>query len=382
MARHRSRSQSHQTGYKQWYSRNKPSGSPTPAAAYTSRYETCVDDLDPSAPYDEPHNLDLSRWDVSPVLATGHPYGGWGYVHAPIALSNYNAILPSTVTWDYWFTKAIANYNPNVPALDLPLFLFEFKDFPHMLKHAGEFLSAGVKASNYLATITSDAVLAWNFGWKPLISDLTTLVSLGHLIDARLRQLRAMERRKKVRRFLGRGKSSYPGADVYIGVGASNGNYHTRIDEEYEVWFVSKPYLYDPHPGRAPDLWEQCSQILGLEVSYSTMWNMIPWSWLIDYFWNIGTFLEAHRGNVRWAMGKTFVMYHETRKRVMDIQDLSARNPSYTYTGGIVKVESKKRQYRHNPSPRLAMEPFLTPGHMANLGALLTSDAFSKWKYF
>ncbi len=375
MSRIRSRTFYHQVGYKQWYSRGKPSGSKIPADPYTSKYETCVDELDPSYPWDQPHDLDIQKWRVSPLLSTKLVYGGYSMIRYPIALTNYNVVLPIEPAWDFWFTKAIANYNPNAPEVDLPLFLFEFKDFPKMLKHLGDLLHKVDNAYDLYKSVGPDAILAWNFGWAPLFSDLMSLASLGRLLDKRQDQLRNMEKKKKVRRSLGSGSSSSSAPDVFIGVGAANGNYPSTYETDYEVWFVSRPRLVDQLPGTAPGLWDSIDQVLGLELSYSTLWNMLPWSWLIDYFVNVGNFLDAYRGHIRWHLGNTYVMYHSTRKRVIDIEAVRSANPSGSYTGGVVSVESKRRQYRHNPSPRLSFDPFLTDGQMAILGALLTSDA-------
>jgi hypothetical protein len=289
------------------------------------------------------------------------------------------------VDWEFWWTKAVANVNPNAPVVDLPLFLFEFKDMPKMIKHLGNLLTEYEALGNFvkptkkmLNTLGPDALLAYNFGWKPLVSDLKSMVSLGKSIDDRLRQLRNMARKKRTRRRIGSVESSYEGSSVYLDV-AVQGQFWCPVkhDDKTEVWLVARPELLDITPGTAPELWYIMDQALGLAPSYATMWNMIPWSWLIDYFVNVGTYLEAHRGHIRWSMGDAFLMAKTNRKRTVDIDYVRSRSPNGSYSGGVTTCELKSRQYRYNPGPQIAFDPFLSQGQMANLGALVISSALS-----
>jgi hypothetical protein len=358
------------------------------------RRETCVDTLSLTSPYVQPHDLAISKWKVEPFVADGERVEAFRNVkyvgYDMLALRRPEDISALHITpWDYYFTQAIAGMNPDVPVVDLPLFLFEFKDFPAMLKNMGDVLllekTIG-KKTHKLGQIVdgvklgAESFLAYKFGWAPLMSDL---VNLGHLalgIDQRIRQLRNMQKRKKVRRHLTSTSNSYDGGGVFA-ASPWYGVLQTDIEESTTAWFTARPYLLDDMPPLIPDDKTALLQAMGLTqgLSYSTVWNAVPWSWLVDYFINVGSFLEAHRGYTRWAMGDVCVM--ETFTRVRSRRDHTSVKDSLTFSGGRISFTTKRRQFRHNPSPRLAYDPFLSGGQYANLGALITAQALGGKTY-
>lgn len=52
--------------------------------------------------------------------------------------------------------------------------------------------------------------------------------------------------------------------------------------------------------------------VLGLTLDASTAWEKIPWSWLVDYFSNIGKYLAAHRNIVPAQCTQLYVCTHAT----------------------------------------------------------------------
>lgn len=49
---------------------------------------------------------------------------------------------------------------------------------------------------------------------------------------------------------------------------------------------------------------------LGGTVDLATLWELLPWSWLIDWFSNVGAFLAARRNILGWVPGQCFTMTH------------------------------------------------------------------------
>jgi hypothetical protein len=360
----------------------------------TVRRETCVDTLSVTRPYVQPHDLAISKWKVEPFVADGWTREGFRNVeyvgYDMLALRRPEDISALRITpWAYYFTQATASMNPDVPVVDLPLFLFEFKDFPSMLKNMGDVMLTGVnfsKKSHNIGDViggvklTAESFLAYKFGWAPLLADLKTMTGIALSIDQRFRQLRNMQNRKKVRRQLTTSSVSYDGGGVF----ASSpyfGVLETDVTETVKAWFTARPYMMDVLPPLIPDEHRDVLWAYGLAdgLTPSTVWNAIPWSWLVDYFINVGDFLDATRGYTRWQMGDVCVMEEFTRVRSR--RDHLAYTAGLKLSGGRISFTTKRRQVRHNPSPNIAFDPVLTGSQMSNLGALATSLALGGKTY-
>ena len=101
----------------------------------------------------------------------------------------------------YLVTQALANVNPSNPLVDVPLFLFEFKDFPGMLKNAGDILSGIRNISKGInPKHANDGFLAYQFGWAPLFSDLRKLLNFAKEFEKRQNFLKQNGGGKKIRR--------------------------------------------------------------------------------------------------------------------------------------------------------------------------------------
>lgn len=343
-------------------------------------HETCTDEVHLGPPYVAHGPLDLEEQRQYVARVTRTPYFGQAWRGMPFLTAPpwgpTVAGIPHP-NWTSLFTKAIANLNPNNPEIDVPLFLFEFKDFPKMLKSAGEFLSSN---GSLTSTGYADLFLSYKFGWEPLLSDLTDLAFIGESIDQRTRHLEklAQEGGSRFRRTLKRDTTVTTGVDWIGGYPVSNGNYAWSKKSEEEIWFVAHAELDSPLPPSNPDGWSEVKAVLGLDsVSPSTIWNALPWSFVIDYFTNVGDFIATYQGNLRWSLGWVDVCQKGRVEKRLDLDDIRSRNPGASYHGGRWVTTTKRRQSQYKPVPRLAFEPFLTKGQIANLAALTMTQ---KWK--
>lgn len=285
------------------------------------------------------------------------------------------------VNWSYWKTKALANLNPNAPVVDIPLFIFEFKDFPAMLKNLGNILGKRMHPKD-----VPEGWLAFSFGWKPLVSDLLSLFDFTEQMEKRIAYLKRLEHGGRVRRSLGGGvvqHSIIP--DGYklgfsVPVGSNPPGFYADIEilETQRVWFTANAKLLDPLPEAAELRSLTRDIILGLSVNPSTVWNMIPWSWLIDYFANIGDIMLAYRGGIRFATTRMCVMC--TSKIESKLSNGRFHGNAAIYTGGNLDMTVKQRSVFINPRPTLTWDPILSGTQMLNLGALLTAGALRKYR--
>lgn len=358
--------------------------STTTGYAGATWHETCDDTTD-SPPFIVPHPLVITSRKVNePLRINGvEPY-------APLPILNYYytdynpsnrsgyAYCPSVdpIVWAYWQTKALANLNPGVPKVDIPLFLFELKDMPEMLKNLGEVLGK----HRSVKTIPN-GYLAYSFGWAPLISDLQSLWNFSQEVEARCRYLRKLEHGTYIRRGL-----TPKGGQVVqrsitpngYGIPASDGGYIYQADvqeiETQKVWFTANAKLLTPLPTASETLKHQVSKILlGLNPSTVSLWNALPWSWLLDYFANLGDFMNAQRGNFVLSIPSMCIMARE--EITSELMRIRVRS-GFSATGGtVMSTVTKQRYVVYQPVPWLALDPIISRAQIANLGALITSKA-------
>ena len=296
------------------------------------------------------------------------PYWRYDYEgYNPLNRSSYvycpGAGLP--VDWNYWRTLALGNMNPSTPIIDLQNFIFEFKDFPDMLKNMGDILSRKRSPRD-----VANGYLAYSFGWAPFLADLTTLCKLAKKLDERLKYLRALERGTTVRRHLGDfsytnhypDSYGHPLAVVYA---------DETVSYSLEAWYTARLKLESPLPPASELPAEVVKLAFGVKnVSASTIWNAVPWTWLSDYFFNIGDMLDAQRGYYRYSQNTMCVMVKQRGTSTLT----NVRTPPGISVSGLTSIsELKQRGVYVNPLPFFAYKPFLTRDHIANLGALVTA---------
>lgn len=313
-----------------------------------------------------------------PYYLAGYEYRLQGWNPANRSSYSYRPNI-TPVNWAYWKTKALANLNPNAPVVDIPLFIFEFKDFPAMLKNLGNILSKRMHPRDI-----PEGWLAYSFGWKPLVSDLLSLFDFTKQMNDRAAYLRRLEHGGKIRRSLGGGVVQHSitpnGYGVTLSTPAGQNALKADVEllETQRVWFTANAKLLDTLPELPSEMKSLTRNIvLGLSVNPSTVWNMIPWSWLIDYMANIGDVMLASRGGVRFRTTRMCVMCtSHCQSTLVNVR----HGGTITSTGRVMHNLSKQRSVYINPRPQLTWDPILSGTQMLNLGALLTAGALKKYR--
>lgn len=194
--------------------------------------------------------------------------------------------------WAYALELCAAT-NPYRADFSVPVFIRELVDLPSMFRLAAK------NFFNYLGS----QYLNYRFGWLSFVDDVRTLHSLTKLLEARMRELKSLKRHG--------GLSSYRKLDVitdnytwynypinstwgvYIYADGSTSR-TTRISGTVR-WALSGDI--DPDLERISLFNSALNNVLDLEkIDPSTMWNLIPWTWLVDYFVNVGDYLAAQEG--------------------------------------------------------------------------------------
>lgn len=367
-------------------------GPGTPGSSGTLDSEVCSDTTMPP-PFLTDHGLSIDR-----VICEGLSISGVARDYNQPAFQrvlkkwtpsnrNSTSIVPALTSADpnYWRTRALANVNPNKPKFDLPQFIFEMKDFPRMLKQLGDILKDVAKASSLEKT--PEYILAMNFGWAPLISDLGKLLDFRQSLEERKAELRAMEYGTHLKRSLGthlvkdieEGQGYF---QLWEGVAVSDCipgqpslciiTAGQRTRETHKVWYTTNAKLVHPLPESSLDDLALVSA-LGLGIRPELIWNMVPWSFLIDYFANVGDVLSLYGGAIPHKVTRMNLMIsRRVRAELVNIRTA----PKFSISGsGTLQRTNKSRYVYANPTPSLSWTPLLTGAQMLNLASLSTSGA-------
>lgn len=348
-------------------------------AGYHSK-EVTTDVTEPY-PYTTPHPFVSTKRMCSPLRING-TYTSGTY---KITYSSYNptnvsewAYCPDldSENWGYWMTKALANLNPYRAVVNVPLFLFELREFPDMLRQLGRVLSRKTRASD-----VAGGYLSYSFGWAPLVSDLMKLLDLQKSIADRVRYFERLERGSMLRRDLFNGQlSSVDIGEYYLWPGGAEKHLtaRKRQTESLHVWYTARAKLHKPMPGKGARDYRSLSKetALGLTMNPANFWDAIPWTWLIDYFLNIGDYLEAQDAKAHVGVQNMSIM--ATRKKLISLTGLKTA-PGLSATGGELTTLRKSRYVSANPSPRFSTVPFLSDHSMRIMASLSCSKALKRY---
>jgi len=240
---------------------------------------------------------------------------------------------PSSFTYPTWgqAATAVQSYiprgykltRPGNPVASLGQFLIELRDLPTIPFSKGLF-KVSKRRNKYgfktvqgvpfqqipkvlLENLTSVRNLGSEylnvvFGWKPLLSDLRKMYHLWQTVDKRMGQIirengKAISRRATVDEGtkLDITPTTYntPWVNCYGGVPAfptfDGKTLYTAIRYSYyRVWYMAKYQYYIPDVGSSQWTARARAALFGALPTPELLWEVLPWSWLIDWFTNVG----------------------------------------------------------------------------------------------
>jgi len=272
-------------------------------------------------------------------------------------------------------TRALARSNPNRADVSLPNFVYELKDLPGMYRDIMGFktrlkkLSAASSASE-----VANFHLATQFGWLPLISDLRKISQFQSLTDKRVKELERLMSNKGLKR-----RVRYPDwkitataqSNVFL-ESAISSTYVSRESRETRLdrWATVRWIPTDlPNKYTSDELRRLARRLVfGINrgISAEQAWKAIPWTWMIDWFTNVGDFLGAHSNGVPVTHGNVSVMTH-----IVTQQSLVRTDTLTGIVGGDgVRYHETKQRSIHAGASLAAHIPFIGKWKLSILGAL------------
>lgn len=209
--------------------------------------------------------------------------------------------FPSHFTSNGWVNRGPELYargKPAKPEFQIGNALYELRELPSLLKQRFEF--------NELRDIGSFH-LALQFGWLSLLRDVRSFYQTSIHMDKSIKQL-IRDNGKPIRRMVESHKDAIDTSTaISSGLGFRSMIGPRQVEQAYghgqpdpwqllekkkqRIWMVAKYRYYLPEKGMLSDL--QYSQVLrrrlqGATVSPKNIYDAMPWTWLVDYFGNIG----------------------------------------------------------------------------------------------
>jgi hypothetical protein len=204
----------------------------------------------------------------------------------------------------YYANLTLQKCKPDLTLFSLPNDLIDWKQ----RKDLGRVWKKG----SALVTQLAGAHLNYKFGWKPLVGDLNALVKV--VFDLRKRLVEFNEGQGRIisvrHRFIGDsivkiGNVSYPPYVVTMWRG--------QLDRTLDGYLVYKP-LPVVQMGQIDEKFRMVLASTGFELNPTILWDAIPFSFVVDWFVNVGEFLDQYQHEaleLPILVLQTFMQYKE-----------------------------------------------------------------------
>jgi hypothetical protein len=294
-------------------------------------------------------------------------------LRAGFNLSHLSTSSDLIVDPDY-ATQAVARTNPSRPYVDLPTEILQLHELSQILHPRTNPSITNQLGNQYLMT---------SFGVMPVGSAIARLIDSHRVINDRVKEIRKLVAtgiRRTVQLDLTSAEDNpYWYIDTAHSTAGGTFNVRTLCEVRSHVRWGLYPTAFQGHETPAQidaqiRLWAR-QAVRGETIDLSTVWQLTPWTWLLDWFLGVGDYLKSQRNIVPALLKEVVVMRH---------RKTWATYPGITYEpGGGAKTmhiqpirmvrESKSRRFSF-PSPLTAHIPLIG----AREGSVLASLAATR----
>lgn len=295
------------------------------------------------------------------------------YAGAPKDAFNTAGLGLSPAQLDALGTSAIAQCYPTKPQSDLLVALAELlrEGLPSALFSA--LTTMGGNSKRELVRNLSSDYLNYIFGITPLVREADKLIKTVQKIDQYVTQLvtdsgnlvrRSREVHNKRMSTWNGYQPSYPASYRFYNGNTSLQDYTQVIwsqKRDQRVWFSGAfqywiPGIKSPEEGDSPSSPSEFMAdldirlgILGFRATPKAGWNLLPFSWLVDWFVNVSDLLEAADAMNRFGlvMPYGYVMCEE---KLTSTTTVDTRSNGLKY-GSVSSVVIATRQQRKRATP-------------------------------
>lgn len=318
--------------------------------------------------------LDIKSWRSHGGFFNSDGYGRSTNNWTPLLYRNTRAVqsahLPfsSRPTDSSLATSLMKRANLETTSFNAPLFLFELRELPKLLLQA-KTLIVSPKPRNAYPKELGSLWLQAQFGWRPFLSDLLSMITFADSINERATRFKKVYDKggTTVKRSLFKGTTTKSFHQSFANSALLVVDASVAIESRLEVSGYVKYVPKHSTPVTDADILKQAkSTFLGLNHRPADLWDAFPWTWMVDYFLNVGDFIAAHQGNLYFDVSEFALMergtsiYKAKYHTFIDVPD------------PYVNIYETKRRWK----PPLSIDanfdmPFLTAYQASILGSLL-----------
>jgi hypothetical protein len=252
-------------------------------------------------------------------------------------------------TWAYGAT-GWKRTRPGNPTASVAQFTGELRDWlpnlPRKLYSALQTLLARKAAHKRQHGLSGlgDAHLNVQFGWLPLLSDIKKMYETYQKLDASLAQIKrdngnGIHRSKVIKDDTSSSSTVVQFSTPFYGWGNAPANViggfgkvETVTTVSEKIWFVGKYRYYIPDIGSSEWSRKTTRALFGVNFTPEAAWELLPWSWLFDWFGNMGDVMSNMSSNAvdNLTADYAFVMRTlETRKDYIGTSQWNEFYPTY-----------------------------------------------------
>lgn len=277
--------------------------------------------------------------------------------NCPSALDLYNGYVSSIAVpeslgegLEALGAKAWNSARPKTKRVDLGTFVGELRELPEMLRTSAKGfhdLWRTISGKRNLSLKDAPKEIANHFlnhafGWAPFVDDVLKMNDTLQNLDLYLHQLMRDNKKWVKRRRRVEEVSDVTLFSAHAGTSAAvepaglhewmydkqNGLYGKTnfwTAKKLETWFVGSFKYYIPHPPDNPDTRNYnrvmgALQLFGVGINPSVIWNLTPWSWLGDWFGNMGDVIDniTAQNSDHLTARYAYIMRHDVTEYVND----------------------------------------------------------------
>lgn len=281
------------------------------------------------------------------------------YLENMVATSVQHLALPDLPSPAAAAVHVLNATNPSRPTFDLPVSILELRELPDLIRSTGRTLIKTFAKKD----------LSYEFGLAPLANDLLNLLKFKESVDKQMDILKGFQNGSVVRKaFVGTASAqTAPGTLVTL-ESRTDFFINARLDLKtttasrwgYVTWTPTIPDFRRYFGNDATMLRQIARKIVaGFTIDYSTAWESIPWTWLIDWFSNIGDYLASKRSLIPVSAGIPSIC-----TTTVTTETYSNRNNAYGWLNGqysFSKTLITKSRSKTSAALPSAFLPLLTP---------------------
>lgn len=306
-------------------------------------------------------------------LLTGNS-GGFIPNGMPVHNDTPGKLGAPTINQTNYGNRVLSQSGPLTPNLYLPVSVFELRDIPRMLRHAGNLLH-GISRPSGLNPVKEAAAanVAYQFGWGPLIEDIGKMLDFSDAVKKRQMMLARAHSSKGVRRrvILDSGHDSREGQTTVWSTYTLLADQKYVQTRQYKRWATVTWTVKDKSQiGRIPTFTEGFRTMTGTNAGHIpiAIWKALPWTWAVDWFTDISNVLQANYNMIYYQPSRACIMTHSKSQR--HYRHFRTSSGKFEISSSYITQEWKERQ-PFSPTARATMKlPFLDSFKLSIVGSL------------